>query len=746
MASDPAIPIPGPSPDEGPAATRSPLRRRLTFRPAGDAVRTLHLVLIGAIMAPLLVLLGGGYLAYQETFERAAAELAQADAVAEENIVKVLDTHELVGARIGDLLAGMSDTEIRAREKELHERIREQIAHLPQVETAWVVDRSGHLLVGARNYPAGGLDLSERDYFRALRDAEAGIYISGLQSRFDNRPFFTVARRRLGPLGEFAGVVVVAVSPEFFRSFYAKLLPDTENYAAGLFRVDGATLARYPEIVWRDAQPAPPGVLMRAAAQRPQSGVLMEASAFDGVVKMIAYRRVERYPIYVTIGRTRSSIERQWAGLMLSHLYFGLPATTALVLLCLLALRRTRREAAALDQAREAMARREAAEEQLRQAQKMEVIGQLTSGIAHDFNNLLTIVSGNVDLLQRRIGDSDPELARLAGAAMRGVDRAASLTHQLLAFSRRQPLDPKPLDVNRLISGMSELLRRTLGEHIDAETVLAAGLWPTFADENQLEHSLLNLALNARDAMGAGGKLSIETANAFLDDTYAAAARDAVRPGPYVTISVTDTGSGMTPEVRERVFEPFFTTKEAGQGTGLGLSQVYGFIKQSGGHCTVYSEPGMGATVRLYLPRHFGAPAGAEADPGPVVVAGPADGTILVVEDDADVRAYATEILAELGYRVLTAPDGREALALLHQHPEVMLLFTDVVLPGELDGRQLAEEARRRHPGLKILYTTGYARNAIVHQRRLDPGVELIVKPFAGAALAAKVRQVLEAD
>jgi len=214
MASEPAIPIRGSSLDEGPAATRSPAGRRLAFRRAtGDAVRTLHLVLIGAIMPPLLVLLGGGYLAYRETFERARAELAQADAVAEENVVKVLDTHELVGARIGDLLAGMSDTEIRAREKELHERIRDQIVHLPQVETAWVVDRTGQLLVGARNYPAGGLDLSDRDYFRALRDAEAGIYISGLQSRFDNRPFFTLARRRLGPLGEFAGVVVVAVRP-----------------------------------------------------------------------------------------------------------------------------------------------------------------------------------------------------------------------------------------------------------------------------------------------------------------------------------------------------------------------------------------------------------------------------------------------------------------------------------------------------------------------------------------------------
>ena len=744
--ADPAIPIPGSGPDEGPVATQSPRRRRLAFVWAGDAARTLHLVLIGAIMAPLLVLLGGGYLAYQETFERARAELAQAAAVAEENVVKVLDTHELVAARIGDLLGGMTDAEIGALEKQLHERIRDQIAPLPQVETAWVVDRTGHLLVGARNYPAGGLDLSNRDYFRALREAGAEVYVSGLQSRFDNRPFFTLARRRLGPSGEFAGVVVVAVSPEFFRSFYAKLLPDTEDYAAGLFRIDGATLARYPEIVWRDAQPAAPGVLMRAAAQQPQGGVRIEASAFDGVVKMIAYHRVERYPIYVTVGRTRSSIQRQWAGIMLSHLYFGLPATAALVLLCLLALRRTRREAAALDQAREAMARREAAEEQLRQAQKMEVIGQLTSGIAHDFNNLLTIISGNVDLLQRRVGDGDPDLKRLAEAAMRGVDRAARLTQQLLAFSRRQPLDPKPLDVNGLISGMSELLRRTLGEHVEAESVLAADLWPAFADQNQLEHSLLNLALNARDAMGTGGKLSIETGNALLDEQYAATARDAVKPGPYVTISVSDTGCGMVREVRERVFEPFFTTKEAGQGTGLGLSQVYGFIKQSGGHCTVYSEPGIGTTVRLYLPRYFGPGLAPNMETTAATAIDRPDETVLVVEDDTDVRAYASELLRELGYRVLAAPDGPAALAQLDENPEVSLLFTDVVLTGGMDGQALAEEAQRRHPRLKILYTTGYAREAIVHQGRVDPGVELIVKPFARPALAAKVRQVLEAD
>jgi len=745
MASDPAVPLHGSGPDAAIASAPEPRRRRwfAVRAPAGEAIRTLRLLLLGSILAPLLVLLGGSYVAYKTTLDHARTDLIETVAIAEENIVKVLDTHALVAARVSDLLGGLSDEAIRAREKELHDSLRLQIADLPQVETAWAVDRTGHLLVGARNFPSGSLDLSDRDYFRALREPGPEIYISGLQSRFDNKPFFAVARRRVGSTGEFQGVVVVAVSPDFFRSFYAKLLPDNVDYAAGIFRADGATLARYPEIVWRGSGPAPPGVLIRAAAQQPQSGVRMEPSAFDGIVKMIAYKRLDRYPIYVTIGRTRASILGEWAGVILSHLYFGVPATVGLVLLCLVALRHTRREGEAIAQAREAMAQREAAEAQLRQAQKMEALGQLTSGIAHDFNNLLTAILGNVELLQRRVRDRDPELLRLAGAAMRGVDRAATLTQRLLAFSRRQPLDPKPLEVNRLIAGMSDLLRRTLGEEIEPETVLAGGLWPVLVDANQLEHSLLNLAINARDAMASGGKLTIETANTLLDESYAAR-HEELAPGQYVMISVSDTGSGMSAEVREKAFEPFFTTKETGQGTGLGLSQVYGFIKQSGGHCAIYSEPGQGTTVRLYLPRHLGDVQTVGLPESPRAGSGRGE-MILFVEDDADVRIFATDLLRELGYDVLAAATGMEGLSLLEAHPEVRLLFTDVALPGGMTGRQLADQAVQRHPGLKVLYTTGYARNAIVHQGRLDPGVELIIKPFTSAALAGRIRQLLDA-
>jgi PAS domain S-box-containing protein len=392
-----------------------------------------------------------------------------------------------------------------------------------------------------------------------------------------------------------------------------------------------------------------------------------------------------------------------------------------------------------------AIAERERAEEALRQSQKMEAVGQLTGGIAHDFNNLLTVITGNVDAARRHLGEEgEARVLRALGNALVGAERAATLTQRLLAFSRRQPLNPRPIDANKLVTGMSELLHRTLGETIAVETVLAAGLWQIEADPNQLENAILNLAVNARDAMPDGGKLTVETANTHLDRDYAAN-NPGISAGQYVAICVSDSGGGMNADTLARAFEPFFTTKEVGKGTGLGLSMVYGFVKQSGGHLKIYSEEGHGTTVRIYLPRLLGAEAEAEDRAEPEVPEGSREETILVCEDDDDVRAYTVEVLRELGYRVLEAHDGPSALRLLErQEGKVDLLFTDVVLPSGMTGAILAREARTLRPELRILFTTGYARDAIVHHGRLDPGVELITKPFAYADLAARVRDMLD--
>ncbi|MCB1956492.1 MAG: PAS domain S-box protein [Rhodocyclaceae bacterium] len=388
------------------------------------------------------------------------------------------------------------------------------------------------------------------------------------------------------------------------------------------------------------------------------------------------------------------------------------------------------------------MADRQRAERALHQAQKMEAVGQLTGGVAHDFNNLLTVVMGNLNILAQHL-KGDEFSSELIRAAMKAVQRGANLNRTLLAFSRRQRLSPVALSLRDLVEGMADMLRRTLGETVRIDIHHEHDLSPALADPAQLEAALLNLAVNARDAMPEGGVLTIETAAAILDEHYAALEVD-VTPGHYLMLAVSDNGTGMPPEVVARAFEPFFTTKETGKGSGLGLAMVYGFVKQSGGHVKIYSEPGVGTTIKLFLPEVAGRPRLEEAKSAAERQQERGTEKILVVEDEPDVRALACRVLASLGYQVMDAPDGRQGLALLEQHPDVRLLFTDVVLPGGLNGPALAERALRFRPELKVLYTSGYTGNAIQQLDAIESEVRLITKPYTIDELAEQVRAALD--
>ncbi len=381
-----------------------------------------------------------------------------------------------------------------------------------------------------------------------------------------------------------------------------------------------------------------------------------------------------------------------------------------------------------------------AAEEKVRQTHKLEAVGQLTGGVAHDFNNILTVITGTIDILADAVADR-PKLAAIARMISEAADRGTELTQRLLAFARKQPLQPRRTDVNALIVDTARLLRPALGEHVEIESMLKPDLWPALVDASQLSTTLLNLAVNARDAMPDGGKLTLESDNVVLDKSYAADNPD-VRPGPYVLIAVSDTGSGIPAEIRDKVFEPFFTTKEVGKGTGLGLSMVYGFVKQSDGHIKIYSEEGQGTSVKLYFPRtgELSESATDALAAGPLPTGGEC---ILVVEDDTLVRDYVIAQLASLGYGTLAARSGIEALELVDRGAMFDLLFTDVIMPG-MNGRQLAEEVRKRQPAIRVLYTSGYTENAILHHGRLDPDVILLAKPYRKADLARMIRVALE--
>ncbi len=714
--------------------------------PANSATRTLHGLVVASLAAPVLMIAIGSYLAWQSTLADAHDMVRRTVAIATEQATKVLDTHMLVADRVNDLLGQLDDAQIIVQEATLRDAIRAMTRRLPQVSDVVVVAADGQLLLAASQYPVDHATILDLPHVvRALQDLRQPFHVGLLaEDPIEHRPAFTFARRLGDDPARFRGYVLVEASPHYFEAFHQELFDHSRDYSAALYRQDGMRLARYAE-----APPIRSGddvgiLLLKAVVRNPVAGLLRGATSDSDAEWLFAYRKVESYPVYATATRPWISIRRAWLERVAWYLAVGIPAMLALFALSLTATRRARRESTVLNTLRQEVRRREAAEETLRQAQKMEAVGRLTRGIAHDFNNHLTAISSNIELLMRRLPAGSDALLRRADAAMQGVRRAATLTHRLLAFSRQQPLDPEPLNVGRLVAGMSDLLRRTLGESIAIETVLPGGLWLTRADANQLEAALLHLAVNAHEAMPDGGKLTIETANTHLDETYAAGHPDATA-GAYVMLAVTDTGTGMSRETLGRVFDPFFTTKFGSEASGLGLAMVYSFVTQSRGHIRLQSEPGEGTTVRIYLPRYLAQPVAAAvaAQPGPIP-ARDAGETILVVEDDEDVRRSSVEALRDLGYVVLEAPDAMEAFRLIADRGGIDLLFTDVGLPGGVNGQALADAARNVCPELRVLFTTGYNLSAALQdQQAATQGMHFLAKPFTFDELAAKVRECL---
>ena len=702
-------------------------------------IRLLQVLAAAALLLPVLFFAFASTLSYRSTYALADERIERSLDVLQEQALKVFQSMNLAVDTIENIVAGLSEADIRANEERLHVRLRQIQSALPEVQSIWIFGPTGHPQVITRDYPAPyAEDFAALDYFAVPRDGPAGVYIGGIhQSVSGGQSYFTFNRARHDANGKFIGVIEMSLLPGDFSRFYSHLLSG-EGLQFALVRADGVMLTRYPPIA-RDVQLGEHSGFRRSMAASPAGGFYTSVGENDNVERRVGFRRLPGFPIYVIAGIDTVQIRNEWMGGMAMHLIFGIPATLFLFLTLLAVLRRTRRLYAEQDQ-------RLAVEDSLRQSQKLDAIGHLTGGVAHDFNNLLTVIIGNLETAQRQLESwTDAvhlKLAKRIGNAMHGAERAATLTKRLLAFSRQQPLNPTTIDVNRLLNGLSDFLHRALGEDVSLEIVGTGGIWPVEADPAELEAAVLNLAVNARDAMPDGGKLTIETSNAYLDDVYCRQYPD-VRPGQYVQVSVTDTGAGMTKHIIERAFEPFFTTKQTGQGTGLGLSQVYGFVKQSGGHVKIYSEVDDGTTVKMYLPRFVGQASPALEKKGEPR-RGRAGECILVVEDDAEVRAYVVETLRGFGYDVLEAAGAEAALALIDRHKTINLLLTDVVMPGQ-NGRKLAEAARARQASLRVVYMTGYSRNAIVHQGRLDPGVELLQKPLTSEQLATTVRRILDA-
>ncbi len=728
-----------------PPGTASDASDAIAAEGRGPALGVLRLLVWLSALLPALLLGVLGAIAWRDGRRDLERSLEHTVDLVHEHALRTFDTYALVAAQSNEFVRDLTDEEVRALERDINERLQRLATALPQIQDIWLIDAEGRPLVSANVSPMPPISLADREYFRVHVPQPRPAFVSEiLRGRVMNVEFFQISWRLRSPEGPFSGVTAVSVQPEYYRNVHGRIARET-GFAIALQRSDGVLLVGTPS--GRD-EPGSAEQRAKALAGRPgskEAGDIVELTrAVTGRSELAAVRPIDGYPVLVTVSAPRRVLVEQWAGDMAGYLALGVPASLALFFLSITALRQTQRQARALERLEAEARRRETAEATLRQVQKMEAVGRLTGGVAHDFNNLLTVVIGNLDMLIRRLAPEDARARRSASLAKEGAVRASLLTQRLLAFSRQQPLEPRRTDLASLLTGMTDLTRRTLGEGITVRSETEPGLWPVDVDQNQLENAILNLAVNARDAMPAGGKLTLHAYNLVVREH--GGHPDDPQPGSWVVIDVTDTGVGMPEGIQTKVFEPFFTTKPHGKGTGLGLSQVYGFLKQSGGHVRILSRLGEGTTVRLFLPRAQGessaTPVNPE-EPGAVRDTLSADRLVaLVVEDEPTVRAFSADALRDLGFHVIEADDAASALRQLAQPQQIDLLFSDVGLPGT-DGRTLAREALTQRRDLKVLLTSGYAHQILGGG---DDDFDLLPKPFTTLELERRVAAVLGRD
>jgi signal transduction histidine kinase/ActR/RegA family two-component response regulator len=702
--------------------------------PVKDAVRVLKRLRLASIILPILVSAAAALYDYTMITTNAFRQVDATTGMLAEHAEKVLETNDLVLTDVAARIKDMDWTEIRAS-RALHDWFVDLVRQMPQLQSVFLVAPDGHMAISSRGFPMEPFDVSQRSYFFDAQAGNTGLHVSQPFIGMMHKTLAFTVSRRLGG-ADFDGVVGVTLSPPYFENFYQSILESSSAGAASLQSVDGNILVRYPHSDEATKEAVIAGPVHQKLAAGVGHAVLHGNSGIDGVPRVVAYRRLERFPdLLVALRLDDSSYLRPW------YIHAGFLAAVALLMAGLLfaatttALRRAEAERTGALRLIEETRRREWAEEALQQVQKMEALGRLTGGVAHDFNNLLAAVLGSLELAALRV--TDPTVSRLLGAATRAAERGAKLTAQMLAFSRNQGVTLQAIGPNDRIRGMDEMLRRTLGPSIRVNYRLAEELWPATADPTQFELAVLNLAINARDAMPSGGILGVATQNV----TAGSATPPDLRPGDYVLVSVSDNGIGMPAEVKARAFEPFYTTKGVGKGTGLGLSMVYGLAKQGGGTVTIDSEPEWGTTINLYLPRSATAPVAAEARAETVAAA--ASARILLVDDDADVREFAAEVLRGLGHEVVESANGVDALQRIADDAGFDLMIVDFGMP-LMNGAEVATAVKQRRPDLPIIFVTGYTEGTALESWVRD-GYRLLNKPFRLSDMVEAVDDALKA-